>query len=214
MLPEKFKALDTDSAETKAVKENLKEVYDAAMKDSKDLFDKIKGFDPESEEGKKAMDAVFATSIKGMKIKVGEKDVDLGEAFKEMAGLQAQFDALSTKVNKADTEPAKQKTFKAALMDGLAEVKEKIDKILANGGRQDGPLNISVKQAVVMGDYNTIEAVGSVSHYSLTSDTGIVSTIRKRILTYLQNVAVGGLDVTKPYAMWIEELDEQGNPHR
>jgi HK97 family phage major capsid protein len=67
-----------------------------------------------------------------------------------------------------------------------------------------------MKAAVIIGDYNTIEAVGSDSNYSLTDNTGIISPIRKRVLTYLQNVSTG--TISKPFAMWIEELDEQGDP--
>lgn len=210
MLPDKFKKLDTDSEEIKAAKENMAAVYDAAMKDSEALFAKIKGFDPTSDEGKKMLDGYFENSIKGLKVKQGEKEVELSTV---LADLQKQHDALSTKVkNGGEDGEKKNKSFKAALEAGLAEAKDKIDAILKNGGKQEGPLMIEVKEAVVMGDYNTIEAAGSASHYTLTSDTGIVSTIRKRILRYLEGVAVGGLSVDKPYAMWIEELDEQGAP--
>lgn len=31
-------------------------------------------------------------------------------------------------------------------------------------------------------------------------------------MRYLESVAIGGLSVERPYAMWIEELDEQGEP--
>ena len=115
--------------------------------------------------------------------------------------------------------PQVSKSLEQAIMDACEEkeVKEQIKFILDNNGKQNGPLRIQLKgfhlkDAVTIMDSNTILAAGSASHYSLTSNTGLISAIRKRILTYLQNVMVGKLDIRKPYAMWIEELDEQGTP--
>ena len=114
------------------------------------------------------------------------------------------------------TKSLEQAIFEAA---NEPDVKAQIDEILAKGGKQSGPLRLELKgfsfakkDAVTISMADTIEAAGSASHYSLTSDTGVISKIRKRILTYLQNVTVGRLGVEKPYAMWIEELDEQGTP--
>ncbi len=104
------------------------------------------------------------------------------------------------------------KQFADALKDALDEKKNEIDLICKSGGKQTGPLRLEIKAAVTMGMYDTIEAVGSDSHFSLTSNTGIISILRKRIMTYLSSVAIGGLSIDRPYAMWIEELDEQGLP--
>lgn len=85
-------------------------------------------------------------------------------------------------------------------------------KAVAEGGNQTAPIFMQVKAAVTMGLDTTVEAVGSESQVSITRNTGIVSTLRKRIMKYLQ----GGVSVASLMgankAMWIEELDEQGAP--
>lgn len=124
--------------------------------------------------------------------------------------LQAQHDALSTKVNSKSAEPQAQKSFTQAFTEAYMEKADEIKAIIKNDGKQSGPLVFDIKDAVTIGDFNTIEAVGSASQWSLTQNTGIISPIRKRQLTYLENVSTGAM--AKPYAMWIEELDEQGTP--
>lgn len=124
--------------------------------------------------------------------------------------LQADLKALTEKGN--GTGKQLSANFMTALNAALEEKKAEIQKIVEKGGRQEGSLTLEVKAAITMEMANTIEAAGSASHYSLTSNTGIISKIRKRILTYLESVSIGGLSVDRPYAMWIEELDEQGNP--
>lgn len=85
-------------------------------------------------------------------------------------------------------------------------------KAVANGADQTAPIVMRVKAAVTMGLDTTVEAAGSASQVSITRNTGIVSTLRKRIMKYLQGgVSVGSL-MGANKAMWIEELDEQGNP--
>lgn len=85
-------------------------------------------------------------------------------------------------------------------------------KAIAEGGNQTAPIFMQVKAAVTMGLDTTVEAVGSDSQVSITRNTGIVSTLRKRIMKYLQGgVSVGSL-MGANKAMWIEELDEQGAP--
>jgi len=130
----------------------------------------------------------------------------------EMKQLQNDLEALSTQIKKANlkAEPVQGKSWKHELTDAWNEKKETIERIVKSGGKMDGPLVFDLKSAVIIGDYNTIEAVGSDSNYSLTDNTGIISPIRKRVLTYLQNVSTG--TISKPFAMWIEELDEQGLP--
>ena len=131
----------------------------------------------------------------------------------EQKELQKQLDGLSAKLKeygqKASND-AKPVSWQKALADEWAVKKEEIEAIVKSGGHQKGPLIFDLKEAVTIGVGNTIEAVGSVSQYSITENTGIISTIRKRVMTYLQNVSTGSM--SKPYAMWIEELDEQGLP--
>ena len=131
----------------------------------------------------------------------------------EQKELQKQLDALSAKVkamSQSGQEDAKHVSWQTALTKAWNEKKEEIDAIIKSDGKQSGPLVFELKDAVTIGVNNTIEAVGSASQYSITENTGIISTIRKRVMTYLSNVATGSMN--KPYAMWIEELDEQGAP--
>lgn len=208
----KIKIEASDSEETKAAKQALIDLHNETIESAKALFamkGDIKEIDLKSEGLLNAIDEKAKASIAAFTVKDGEKDILLTELVK---GIDEALAKLSAKVNNDGKDQPKQKSFEKALEDALAEKKTEIDGILAKNGKMEGPLHLNVKAAVVMGDYNTIEAIGSASHYSLTSDTGIISTIRKRILNYLSGVSVGGLSVDKPYAMWIEELDEQGNP--
>lgn len=207
----KIKILDSDTPEVKAAKQALIDLYEETIGEAKKLFKSVdaKDFDPSTEEGKKAISAIVEAKNAELKVKVGSKEITLAEAFKE---LQDQHDALSAKVKKGEPEEGQRKSFAEALKDAYNEKAEEIKGILNSGGKQNGPLILNVKAAVTMGDYNTIEAVGSASHYTLTTNTGIISKIRSRILKYLSNVNVGRVAVERPYAMWIEELDEQGTP--
>ena len=131
----------------------------------------------------------------------------------EQKELQKQLDALSTKMKeigmKSESD-TKLVSWEQSLAKAWAEKKAVIDEIVKTGGIQKEALVFDLKNAVTVGLNNTIEAVGSASQYSITENTGIISTIRKRVLTYLQNVSTG--QISKPYAMWIEEIDEQGTP--
>ena len=95
-------------------------------------------------------------------------------------------------------------TLYDALLEAFQAKKADIDKILKGNQTE----SLKVKVAVVMGDDTTIGA-GS-TQISLTQNTGIISIIRKRELTYRQAVSVGGISTN--IAMWIEETDEQGAP--
>jgi hypothetical protein len=121
--------------------------------------------------------------------------------------LEGEIEALKEKGN----EPVKTapKNFfqavKAAVTDN-AEFKRVVE-----GGNQTAPIHMTIKEAVTVGLDNTVYAEGSDSSISVTQNTGIISAIRKRILKYLSGgVSVGTLQGNK--AMWIEELDEEGNP--
>jgi len=100
------------------------------------------------------------------------------------------------------------KTMRQSLTEAFETVKDQIDAIVKNGGKQSAPLVI--KSAITMQSDNTIGA--GATHFNLTQSTGVISTLRKRILTYLANVSPLNLDPTRPYANWIEETDEQGTP--
>jgi HK97 family phage major capsid protein len=102
------------------------------------------------------------------------------------------------------------KSWIAQLAEQYEEKAAEIKEI--TNGRQKAPLVFEMKEAVTVGIGNTIAAVGSAAHYNLTQNTGIVSQIRKRVTNYLNNVSIGALSMERPYANWIEELDEQGVP--
>lgn len=100
------------------------------------------------------------------------------------------------------------KSLNEAIQAAFMEKADEIATIVKNGGKQEKSLNISVKAAVVMGNANTIGS--GTTQYSLTENTGIISQIRKREMTYLAEVSVGRIGSN--IAMWIEETDEQGTP--
>jgi len=177
---------------------HIKELEEIIGKASKAVNDKA------DDAVKKANEAFSATDdlLKSYKASEGEQ--------KE---LQKQLDELSTKIKQiGHLEPNDMKplSWQQELAKAWVEKKEEIEMIVKSGGAQTGPLIFDLKAAVTISTLNTIDAVGSASHYSLTENTGIISTIRKRVMTYLANVSTGSM--TKPYAMWIEELDEQGTP--
>jgi len=95
------------------------------------------------------------------------------------------------------------KDLRTALTEAF-EAKSEEFKKLADGDVQ------TVKAVVNITDATTIDAAGSESQYSLTTNTGIISKIRSRIMKYLSNVSVGRM--TGNRVMWMEELDEQGTP--
>lgn len=183
----------------------IKEITDAIELASKGLKEGVDNAKTQAADAlAKAADAI--EKLNGVPSMEAVKS-EIESAKKE---LQAQHDALSTKMNKGNASNAKAKSFREAFTEAYMEKAEEIKQIIKNDGKQNGPLVFDIKDAVTIGDFNTIEAVGSASQYSLTQNTGIIAPIRKRQLTYLENVSTGAM--AKPYAMWIEELDEQGNP--
>ena len=114
------------------------------------------------------------------------------------------------RVLSADGGMAENKTFLGQLKEKLEASKEDLQDIFK--GQKDKKVNFTVKAPVVIGNYNTVEGGGSASQTSITQDTGIISPLRKRILTYLSNVTMNRMSVDEPFLMWMEELDEQGNP--
>jgi hypothetical protein len=125
--------------------------------------------------------------------------------------LRKDFNEMAAKFSKAKFENDKPelKSWEAQFAEAYNERKSEVDQAIT---RQKAPLIFDLKSVSDIGLFNTIEAVGSESHYSLTQNTGIISAIRKRVATYLQRVSTGALAMTKPYGMWIEELNEQGTP--
>lgn len=102
------------------------------------------------------------------------------------------------------------KTIREALTTAFESKAAEIKAIVDSGGKQKGTLalEIDLKEAVVMTTENTIGA--GDTQYTLTQNTGIISTLRKREMRYLANVSVGVIGTQR--ALWIEETDEQGTP--
>jgi HK97 family phage major capsid protein len=123
----------------------------------------------------------------------------------KQANVVKELELIASRIQKMSepTSTENQKSFAQALNDAITEKSAEFEK-LANG-------EISAVKAVVnITDATTIDAAGSASQYTLTTNTGIVSKLRSRLVTYLSNVSVGRIRGNR--AMWIEELDEQGTP--
>jgi hypothetical protein len=163
--------------------------------------------------------------VKALEDKITEKGFatktevsDLLTKMEEIKGMTDQtavktaLTDLEAKVKALEETPKTTKApanFAELLMKTFEDNKELLKKV---ADKQMDKASFVIKSPVTVGVNNTVTASGSASHYSVTSFTGIISALRKRVLKYLENVSVGGLPVDNPRAMWIEELDEQGNP--
>ena len=124
----------------------------------------------------------------------------------ELADLGVEVKAL--KEGALPKETKGYATVREAITAAVLEKKAEIDAIVTSGGKQTASLQIEIKAVGVMSVASTIAA--GATQVSITQDTGIISTIRKRELTYLANVSVGSIGSNR--AMWIEETDEEGTP--
>lgn len=162
--------------------------------------------------------------VKALENKLAEKgfasQADVAKITESIEALKdnTEFEAVKTLAMNLEKEIAalkeSPKTTEKVSRNIATALKEAFDeneqfKTIVGGGTQTAP--VVIKAVVDMGLDTTVEAIGSASQVSVTQNTGIISTIRKRIMTYLSGgVSVGTLVGNK--AMWIEELDEQGNP--
>jgi len=126
-----------------------------------------------------------------------------------VAELKEQLNALDSKLNAKKGKQNKEvKSFVDAFMDAYNENKENLLELTE---KKTGTVVLELKAPVDVGLSNTLYSVDSDSQVTITTQTGIYSPIRSRLLTYLQSgVNVGSLTGNK--AQWDEELDEQGNP--
>jgi len=141
---------------------------------------------------------------------VEDSSKELKSIIEDLKTKTIKLGTIVTNMKNNSSNDEKPMTFRGQLEKAFESVKDEIDSILKNGGKQSGPL--IAKVATTITAEGTIGAVGSAAHYNLTQSTGIISTIRKRVLTYLQNVGITPIDPARPYVNWIEELDEQGTP--
>jgi|JI10StandDraft_1071094.scaffolds.fasta_scaffold225411_1 HK97 family phage major capsid protein len=107
------------------------------------------------------------------------------------------------------TQTSAPKTFGDAMKESF-EKNEGVQKIIAQkgiGAKEE--VNIHIEKTV-----GTITEASSIlagsTYHSLTEYAGIFSPIRKRVEKYLGAVTVGSL--SKRFAYWIEETDEEGTP--
>lgn len=164
------------------------------------------GLETKSASEVKAQITAFETKNKEV-IDLAVKDVrDALEL--QIKAIQDHADNLDIKLNAKKIETKGHATLRGALMAAFEEKSAEIKSIIAAGGKQSESLLIEVKAVTDMSVTNTIGA--GPTQVSITDNTGIVSTIRKRRLTYRAFVSNGSTSGNR--AMWIEELDEQGNP--
>lgn len=180
-----------------------------------------------TEQEKAAHDALIATvkneiteatknnvnksELEALKNKLSEienKEVVSKEDFEAVKKVAAALEATVKAMKEQPTNPVGHKTVGAALAAAFAEKAEDINAIVKAGGLQSAPLKVTVKTVGTMSVESTIGA-GS-TQVSITENTGIISTIRKREETYLAQVSVGRIGTNR--AMWIEETDEEGTP--
>jgi HK97 family phage major capsid protein len=122
------------------------------------------------------------------------------------AEIVKEIERLSLEAKKASEVPTKEnKTFYGVLKSTFEAVQKELDAVISGEAKQ-----MTVKAVVNITDATTIDAVGSANHINLTTNTGIISKIRSRILAYLSNVSVAPMAGNR--VNWIEELDEQGTP--
>lgn len=158
-----------------------------------------------AEKGKADKAIVDALKKQVETLEAKAKESKEADVIKEVSDLTARLKALEEKA----IEPVvKGKTLVQALTDAFAEKKAEIDEIVKAGGRQTKPLSIELKVVGTMSVESTIGA-GSTQN-TITENTGIISTIRKRELVYLANVSVGSISNNR--AVWVEETDEEGTP--
>lgn len=171
--------------------ENANKAISSEAKNAKEMAEKA------MDQAKSLLDQ-FAASEKASK--------------EELDTLRKDFNDMASNLAKAkfENEPVYTKSWANQLEDLYKEKAEEIKGVV--NGRQKAPLIFEIKEAVTIGTDNTISAAGSASHWNLTQNTGIVAQIRKRVTNYLNLVSVGAIAMEKPYGLWLDELDEQGNP--
>jgi len=126
-----------------------------------------------------------------------------------VAELKEQLNALDSKLNaKTRNNKYEYKSFEQAFYETLDSKREQLNNLIES--KSEGSVLLEVKAPVNIGLSNTLYSVGSESQVQITQNTGIISPIRSRLLTYLQSgVNVG--NATSNKSMWTEEVDEEGN---
>jgi len=180
---------------------------------SKEDFDKIEDVDKRDELASEYRDLANKAIQEAVEDKASKEDILKLEKQIE-ASLKANVEAIDlaykkSRIANSSIGFANNKSLLEVMNEAIQEKSEDLLKV-AND--QKGTVRIAVKAPITVGVSNTIGASGSASQTSITQDTGIISPVRKRMLTYLNEATVSTLSVTEPFVMWMEELDEQGAP--
>lgn len=121
---EYLKVLDTDSDEVKEAKKGLIATKDAAVKEAVEKAKEIKGFDPASEDGKKAIMEIVEPRFKEFRVKHGDNEVLVEEAIKS---IQDTLDRELTKKSRPGFgDNGRQKSFGELLGEALDEKEKEI----------------------------------------------------------------------------------------
>ncbi len=170
------------------------------------------------EEAQKALDLKLEGAMKDKATKEELKAIkeeiskSLNETFMDILKKQGEeIGALKLQIKSHDAS-GKKMTFGEAVEKAFESMSDELkadwDHMIKTN-KQKGPIFITVdKVAVTMGEENTIGS--GDTEVTLTSNTGIISPIRRREEKYLSKVSTGSIMGGR--ALWIEETDAQGNP--
>jgi HK97 family phage major capsid protein len=127
--------------------------------------------------------------------------------------MQSQLDKLDIAIQKSAVQKqVNEESFKDAFMKAYAPVQKEIERMKSAGERLKAPITFEIQEKTVgtISLASTLANVASSSQVTISEFTGVVSPIRQRLLTYLQNVSVGAIGTQ--YAVWVEEYDQEGVP--
>lgn len=147
------------------------------------------------------------TALEEMKTKL--EDISKNDLLVKSKEVMDELVKMAGELKALKETPAEAKghaTLKEALVSAFEAKKSELEDAVKGG--QKAPIRVTVKTVGTMSVESTIGA-GSTFN-TITENTGIISTIRKRELTYLANVSVGSIGSNR--AVWIEETDEEGTP--
>ena len=127
--------------------------------------------------------------------------------------MQSQLDKLDIAIQKSAVQKqVNEESFKDAFLKAYAPVQKEIERMKSAGERLKAPITFEIQEKTVgtISLASTLANVASSSQVTISEFTGVVSPIRQRLLTYLQNVSVGAIGTQ--YAVWVEEYDQEGVP--
>ncbi len=190
-----------DDAEKKALLEEIKKI---AEKQGLELKAKIEALETSGKASELEL-----KSYKDKFAALESKKVDLKE-IEEFKTLAVEFASMVIEVKALKEQGVEKKDeskmkIEAILLKALTENKDAILKSMKEGK----PYDMELKYPETVTEDNTI--LDGSTFQSLTQNTGIVSSIRRRITRYLENVSVG--NITSRFALWFEEVASDGKPY-